>query len=558
MTPEEKYISETDNDHRKKYAQFFTPEEVADFMCSWVIKDAIEDSDKSLLEPAFGLGIFTRKLRREMPNLRIKAYDIDCTIFQRAKRLFEDDERIQLSNEDFLCSPWDESYDYIVCNPPYLKFHNYNNCFYIKGINDKLNVKLKGSSNMYTLFLLKSIAQLNEGGKLAFIIPSEFLNADYGVEVKRFLIESGVLEHLIVIDYNQNTFDGAITTACILLCSKTSIHHSIKFSVADNSKALPRSLISYREYRCDELEPATKWRKYYEEENKAYENLVPFSTFAKVARGIATGANDYFTFNKSKAESYKIPQESLVPCICRSADVTTNFFTRQQFLKLKEKDKNIYLFNGLKKGENEEVKAYLRKGIEDEIDRRYLTSCRTPWYALEKRKPAPIWVGVFNRGGLKFVRNKAGVANLTTFHCVYPNHKVDLRVLFVYLLTDLAKEIFTMNARQYGNGLIKFEPNDLNKGMALDLRLLTQKERDIMIKAYSILEYGGEEERKIIIELDNFLRHIYSASSTEEEVRRMEELIERSWCKYTSQSEMMNDVETDATSERVAVQLTLF
>lgn len=38
MTLEQKYIASTTLDHRKKYAQFFTPEKIAEFMCHWVLQ----------------------------------------------------------------------------------------------------------------------------------------------------------------------------------------------------------------------------------------------------------------------------------------------------------------------------------------------------------------------------------------------------------------------------------------------------------------------------------------------------------------------------------------
>jgi adenine-specific DNA-methyltransferase len=84
---------------------------------------------------------------------------------------------------------------------------------------------------------------------------------------------------------------------------------------------------------------------------------------------------------------------------------------------------------------------------------------------------------LFNRTGLKFIRNEAQIANLTAFHCVYPNEgnllsQVGVDILFAYFLCDIAKEIFSDNRREYGNGLQKFEPNDLNKAMMLDLTRL--------------------------------------------------------------------------------------
>ena len=38
MTLEQKYILSVPLEHRKKYAQFFTPECIAAFMCQWVME----------------------------------------------------------------------------------------------------------------------------------------------------------------------------------------------------------------------------------------------------------------------------------------------------------------------------------------------------------------------------------------------------------------------------------------------------------------------------------------------------------------------------------------
>jgi adenine-specific DNA-methyltransferase len=51
-------------------------------------------------------------------------------------------------------------------------------------------------------------------------------------------------------------------------------------------------------------------------------------------------------------------------------------------------------------------------------------------------------------------------------------------------LTDVAREIFEDNRREYGNGLQKFEPNDLNKAMILDLTLLDKKTENEIMRLY--------------------------------------------------------------------------
>ena len=120
------------------------------------------------------------------------------------------------------------------------------------------------------------------------------------------------------------------------------------------------------------------------------------------------------------------------------------------------------------------------------IDKKFLTSHRTPWYTVENRPPSPIWVGVFNRGGLRFIRNEAGIKNLTTFHCIYVNtlYSDITDLIYSYLLTDVAHEIFNDNRREYGGGLEKFEPNDLNNSHIFDFTILTDDEKNEILDLY--------------------------------------------------------------------------
>lgn len=508
MMTEKEYAGVVGLEHRKRFAQFFTPEAIADFMARWVL-DGRKKAD--VLEPAFGLGAFSRSLFKQNPKVRVVGYEADATIYNyAAENVAQAGSDVLLYNEDYLRASWEDKYDGIICNPPYLKFHDYDNASLVPLVNEQLGIRLNGFTNLYTLFLLKSISQLRDGGRMAYIVPSEFLNSDYGVEVKRALLRSGVLRHVVVVDFTQCAFDDALTTACILLCHKDGSLSEVRFSHVSDVDQLQASLADYSVWAADQLKPETKWKQYYEGARSAdYRHLVPFSTFAKVSRGIATGANDYFTFRESKKELYGIPERCLMRCVCHSTDVHGLFFTDDDFQRLSHSDKAVYLFNGCADREDEHVRGYISLGEETGADKRYLTASRKPWYAIENRKPSPIWVSVFNRKGLRFVRNIAGVSNLTTFHCVYDAGVVDIDVLFGYLVTNVAKEIFMDNSRQYGNGLVKFEPNDLNKGKAVDLRLLTEEEAQLVSAASQRLQCQGIED-EIILLLDSFFREKFT------------------------------------------------
>lgn len=516
---ESDYLQRVSLKHRKKYAQFFTPYPIAELMASWLLNN---EHLKSVVEPAFGLGVFSRILLSKKNNLSIKGFEIDETIFNDARKHFNESESLQLQLQDYMYNDWENKYDGIICNPPYLKFHDYDNKSVIAEMEQKLACKLNGFTNLYTLFLLKSIYQLKPNGRCAYIVPSEFMNSDYGKLVKAHLIKTKTLRHIIVFDFEENVFDDALTTACIILCAKDDHSETVHFTNIGSSKELstiekliadyPKPSTKSKPYRLNELNPDIKWKNYYQDQNgRQYKNLVSFSKYAKVVRGIATGANDYFVFNKSKADENGIDQRFLLPCICKCADVNNLLFTKEDFDNLREKDKNVFLLNATQ-DIDANVQLYLNKGKAEGIDKKYLTASRNPWYALEKRPPAPIWVSVFNRKGLRFIRNYANVSNLTTFHCVYPQtnlfSNVSVDLLFAYLLTDTARKIFEDNAREYGNGLQKFEPNDLNKGMMIDLEKIPLEHKNQMENYFN--EYTKTSEKYWIEKMDALLNEDFA------------------------------------------------
>ncbi len=510
MITEREYVKIIPLEHRKKFAQFFTPEQISDFMATWVLNGRKGKVD--ILEPAFGLGIFSRSMYKLNPQIRVVGYDIDKTISAYAKDYFVRPEyNILISTENYLTASWSEKYDGIICNPPYLKFHDYDNATLVPIVNNKLHTHLNGFTNIYTLFLLKSISQMKKGGRMAYIIPSEFLNSDYGVEVKKTLLQSGVLRHVIIVDFTKCAFDDALTTACILLCENNDASVDIHFSNIDDVAKLDSSLTDYTTFDSHQLNPEIKWKQYYEDTRSSkYNHLVPFSTFAKVSRGIATGANNYFTFKRSKIDTYNIPESSFRRCICHAADVPNLLFTTEDYEDISNRDKTVYLLDGCVNENDPHIQSYIRMGETIGVDKKYLTASRNPWYALENRPPSPIWVSVFNRNGLRFVRNKAGVYNLTTFHCVYNIGEIDTDILFAYLVTNVAKEIFLDNSRQYGNGLVKFEPNDLNKGNVVDLRILTSEEKSFILRVSEKLQFSENICSHAIAILDDFFRDKYT------------------------------------------------
>ena len=66
MMTEKEYLQKVNLEHRKKYAQFFTPEPIAAFMAAWLLHDL--PANANILDPAYGLGVFGRALYSLSPS----------------------------------------------------------------------------------------------------------------------------------------------------------------------------------------------------------------------------------------------------------------------------------------------------------------------------------------------------------------------------------------------------------------------------------------------------------------------------------------------------------
>ena len=100
----------------------------------------------------------------------------------------------EIHESDFLTSCEEARYDAIVANPPYGRFQNiHNRDEIIQGLQREVPFLISKYTNLSILFLYKAIGRLSTHGRLAFLIPSEFLNSRYGTPIKRMLVDNHLL-----------------------------------------------------------------------------------------------------------------------------------------------------------------------------------------------------------------------------------------------------------------------------------------------------------------------------------------------------------------------------
>ena len=455
------YLATVSSSHRKALGQFFTHPKVAAFMVQWVL----ESGNASVHDPAFGMGAF---LDATTPNADVAftGSEVDPDILNHWKAT-NPEHPAKVYREDYLLS-WGRKYENIVCNPPYLRFQKFlNRNLVFEQFEKELNLKLSGYINTASAFLIKSLAELEAPGRLAYIMPLEFLNTGYGTMVKERLIDGNHLVAIIRLDCEKDVFPDSITSVGLILYDLSRTFSDARFYVAHSIEHLgsilegePLAAIPYKD-----LSPAEKWLPYFDENAAVVDrtNSVPLKHYGRFSRGIATGANQFFVLKPSRASDLGLGDSEVTQVVTRSSQIKTPFFTEADYQNLIKQDEPALLFD-IHGKTSEKAGNYICVGEQQGYNRRFLTKSRKPWYKTESRQPSPLLLGVFSRGGYKIIRNTSAALNLTCFHGFQPN-LLGLRYidhLFLYFFSKIGREILSLSIRKYGDSLDKFEPNDLN------------------------------------------------------------------------------------------------
>ncbi|MEK6644527.1 MAG: N-6 DNA methylase [Planctomycetota bacterium] len=439
----------------------FTPRLIADWMAKWVC----QESPRSALDPAVGPGVFVdafSALPAPHRPSELHVIDIDPVMIDR----FEPPPglRCTKSRADFITTPIDARYDAIIANPPYVRHHDLSYSKAVWRDYDRIcNRSVSRMTNLYGLFIIKIASLLAHRGRAAIITPSEWLGADFGVAIKDFLLRHNLIDAMIQFDHASNVFDGVLTTAAITLLRRDRAPHDVvRFAAVSDVRELQSLDLNRGVGQLPtDLIPHQKWTPLFKGESLG-KSKRSVRDIAVCTRGIATGANDYFTLRPSDLRHWKISRRDVRTCITKARQISDTRFTMDHLKRLIANDERVFLLHP-RQPLLPAITKYLAHGRKQAIDRRYLPSHRPIWYAPEHRNPAPILVTVFARGDFRFVWNEAGVQNLTAYHGIYPRDgRIETaKTLFRYLTSPTARQHIHAHARHYADGLFKVEPKDV-------------------------------------------------------------------------------------------------
>lgn len=609
-------------DERKELGQFYTPREIGQILSRW----AIDSTDDRFLDPCSGSGSITVEAYKRFDDLnglshqdiirRITAVDINkfplhLTALNLATRdihrptnelfayyddFFHLDPDTKRRNSHRLgvggtnAGADDEgeaigTFDATAANPPYVRQeHLYPNRETYRehlkrfGPSSKTTYydgekEIDGRSDLYCYFLTHVTQFLEEDGKLAWIIPTKWMVADYGPSLQQFLYDHYKVE--AVVGFRKRVFEDALVDTVLLLmerCDDTAERKNTETNfVRINEKMDPDDVIRVvdREYDVPDssymkIHSRPNYRTISVRQSHLLENLgdklhhyinapalytavledsrtVELSSVATVTRGKKTGANPVFVLDEDDVESRNVESRFTAPAIKSVKEVDGYEHTLEDAEKWML-DINDYVEDVVSTSEigdtsdtADRVKASLRADGYDGV-LSYLTWAESqpasgnasldaydPWFNMGDLSPktAPIICPQAMDTHRFFFRTDGDVVASNRFLLVQPN-AADPDLLFGLLNSSLTKIVIESHGRITGGGAVNLSGSDLRTLRVVDPDELNPEQAETVQDAVNSLASGDEEARD---DIDSVVIDVLDLDVTVDELQEIAETL---------------------------------
>lgn len=471
---------------RNKLGQFATPTDLASDVLSYARTLMPPGAAVRFLDPAIGTGAFYSALLREFDRRRIATatgFEIDPH-YEKPTRALWREHPLELKLADFTRTLPPEKgagHNLIICNPPYVRHHHLD-----KATKHRLRaaagaasgVMLAGLAGLYCYFLALSHAWMEPGAVAGWLVPSEFMDVNYGAPLKEYLLHQVELVRIHRFDPRELQFTDAAVSSAIVWFRRRQPEsgHKVEFSYGGTLAKPKRSRLA----AISELRAPTKWTRI------AAEGLVSptagpqLADFFAIKRGLATGNNAFFILTRAQIAAHRLPLRFFRPILPGprhlEADVIAAYadgtpkLARQLFLL------DCCLPESEVEAHHPALWAYLQTGKET-VAETYLCSRRTPWYGQENRPPAPFVCTYMGRNlatrdkPFRFLWNRSQATAANVYLLLYPKAALAKvlagcpereRIVWEFLCA-LDSATLLGEGRVYGGGLYKLEPRELAK-----------------------------------------------------------------------------------------------
>jgi len=465
---------------RNILGQFATPPSLAKEILECAVSYLPEHERITFLEPALGTGAFYEALTNNVNGRLLSAtgVEIDPPFAEASKRLWAGT-RLTVVNEDFTKLKPGAKVNLLVTNPPYVRHHHIeaeHKKALVRQSKAATGIAVSGLSGLYVHFMMLAHRWLAEGAVSAWLIPSEFMDVNYGEGLKRYLTERVQLLRIHRFCPEDVQFDDALVTSTVLFFrnAEPSANERVSYTFGPSIVVPSRADC----VTVDELRNTRKWSSLPRVDGPAVEaSAVLLGDAFTIRRGLATGDNSFFIRRLSEFDALGIPREFLkpilpaprsvkVPVVVGDADGYPELEPKMALLDCPLPDEAI-------ERDYPALWSYLEQGKENNVSEGYLAKSRKAWYFQEKREPPPILCTYMGRqregeAPFRFIENRSRAVATNVYLLLYPkpwvvaaNHDGLLISRVSEYLRTIGAKAFIAEGRVYGGGLHKMEPKEL-------------------------------------------------------------------------------------------------
>ena len=348
------------------------------------------------------------------------------------------------------------------------------------------DIRLSGLSGLYCYFMALAHSWMSDGGVAGWLIPSEFMDVNYGRMLKQYLLRDVTLLHIHRFDPNNVQFDDALVSSAVVWFRKEKppVDHRVVFSYGGTMQApILASRISIHD-----LQPTDKWTKFPKYGPSIEHEGYRLADLFTIKRGLATGNNDFFIVDEAKANSLNLPWRLLRPVLPSTRYIKADEINADS-AGVPLLDKRLFLID-CDRPEEEIAReqpalwAYLQTGVE-RVAPRYLCRSRRIWYGQERRPAAPIVCTYLGRSDherrpFRFLLNNSQATATNVYLMLYPQPLLVKQLMLCpdgmrslwQALNSIERDTLLGNGRVYGGGLHKLEPRELGNVPADSLAAL--------------------------------------------------------------------------------------
>jgi adenine-specific DNA-methyltransferase len=311
----------------------------------------------------------------------------------------------------------------------------------------------------------------------AWLVPSEFMQTDYGAAVRYYLTHRVKLIRVHRFDHLEPQFENVEVLPAVIVFRNR--EPKPEDEVLMSTGGTLSSPVRYGSTLVADLRRVeAKWSVPAAEEPYGLAAEFKVGDLFTVRRGIATGANEFFIIKREDAEQLGIPAVAVRPILPKARALPADIIERMEdgFPALTSQlcliDCDL---------PQEEIRSryprfaeYLEKAKSSDLLERNLVRRRKPWYRQEQREPAHFLCTYMGRGRggmppIRFIWNKSDAVVSNTYLMLYPRPALAQFLLanpevegeLFDLLRETARNTMRESWRIHAGGLVKIEPGEL-------------------------------------------------------------------------------------------------